>query len=199
MQLIMINPAGDSKVVGRRLADGYERAETFKFAERLQQSIQSNLSDIKVVLTRAPGEEIVPLQNASFANRLNVDLFLSIHIYHDEDLEKPKVSLIQLIFNKLSDFTRRSDGNSSVFVPVAKAHQKNIYRTKDIVNSMHSMLSRSDYQKIIDLDEVLNIPFKPLIGITAPAIGIEIGLKNDSQWELCIEPIMESLKKIIEW
>ena len=41
------------------------------------------------------------------------------------------------------------------------------------------------------------IPFKPLIGIKASGLGLEIGLKNKNDWQQYIEPLAESLTPII--
>ena len=45
---------------------------------------------------------------------------------------------------------------------------------------------------------VYKIPFKPLIGIKAPAIGLEIGLKNRSDWHQYLEPLAENLLLILK-
>ena len=52
---IMIDPAGHAKNTGRKLSDGYERAETLKFAEALKVTLEE-LYKAKALLTRAPGE-----------------------------------------------------------------------------------------------------------------------------------------------
>ena len=41
--------------------------------------------------------------------------------------------------------------------------------------------------------ELIGIPFKPLVGIRAPALGIEIGLKNKDDWERFVQPVMQAL------
>ena len=197
IQVIMINPAGDAKNVGRRLNEGFERTEAYKWAEKIQHEVQDRFG-IKVVLTRAPGDEIVPLQNASFANRLNTDLFLSLHLYKD-DSDKPKIYVYQHGYNKLVDFARRSYGDQLKFAPIFQAHQQNIFKTRDYINVFKNTLTKSEYQQSFDFFEPKFLPLKPLAGITAPSIAIEIGINGDNKWNLFEEPLVEYIGQLINW
>jgi len=62
---------------------------------------------------------------------------------------------------------------------------------------MANVLSSSDYSKWFTVIGPHAIPLKPMIGIIAPALLIEIGLPNDDDWKQMIAPITESLKPII--
>lgn len=197
IQVIMINPAGDAKNVGRRLNDGFERTEAYKWAERIQQEIQEQFG-VKVVLTRAPGDEIVPLQNASFANRLNADLFLSLHIYKD-DADKAKIYVYQHGYNKLIDFARRSSCDQLSFIPIAQAHQQNIFKSRDYISSFKNTFTKSEYQKNFDFFEPKFLPLKPLAGIIAPSIAIEIGINSDNKWSMFEDPLVEYIGQLINW
>src|SRR3990172_8684717 len=75
---IMLDPAGDAKNPGRKLDDSFERGITLQFSETLKQKLESLFPSIRVVLTRLPGETVQLLQNANFANRLDVNFYLSI-------------------------------------------------------------------------------------------------------------------------
>jgi len=88
--IIMLDPAGDAQYAGRRIDDSFERGLTLRCAEQLKQRLEQLFPQIHVVLTRLPGETVQPLQNANFANRLSVDLYLSIHFYH-ETATKPEL------------------------------------------------------------------------------------------------------------
>src|SRR5205807_2641706 len=93
---IMLNPAGDAKDAGRSLNDSFERGITLQFCQELKKEIENNYKSVRVVLTRIPGETIEPLLNANFSNRLNADLFLSIHFYK-ENAVSPKIFLYNYI------------------------------------------------------------------------------------------------------
>ena len=187
---IMLDPAGHAKNTGRKLTNGFERAETLKLAESLSAILEERYK-LKVVFTRSPGEEIVPLQNASFANRLDIDFFLSLHIYKEESA-KPKIFAYHLVFNPIADFAKRIIDPLS-FIPVYQAHFMSINRTVFAGTMIKSTLNRPDYQKQFDFYGLYGIPLKPLVGMSVPALLLEIGINEDDKWQTLVEPIIESL------
>lgn len=187
---IMIDPAGHAKDTGRKLSQSYERAQTYAQAEELK-TILENRYNAHVIITRAPGEEIVPLQNASFANRLNVDLFVRLHMYKKKT-EKPKISVHRLVFDPISDYTKQHASQLS-FIPVSQAHCKNITTTKDYAKKIFAGISEPTNQKLFDSALAPALPIKPLVGIIAPAIVLELGIHDDLQWRLSTEPIAQSI------
>jgi len=187
---IMLDPAGHARNSGRKLSNNFERAETLKLAESLS-SILEERYKLKVVFTRSPGEEIVPLQNASFANRLDVDFFLSLHIYKEESA-KPKIFAYHLVFNPIADFAKRTIDPLS-FIPVHQAHFMSINRTVFAGNMIKSILNRQEYQKQFDFYGLYGIPLKPLVGMSVPALLLEIGINEDDKWQSLVEPIIDSL------
>lgn len=96
---LMLDPAGDAQYPGRIIEDCFERGITLQFVEQLQVIITERFPSVRVVLTRFPGETRQPLQNANFANRLDVDLYISIHCYPES---KPKSQLYLYYFSLLS-------------------------------------------------------------------------------------------------
>jgi len=187
---IMLDPAGHAKNTGRKLINSYERAETLKLAESLSTILEDRYK-LKVVFTRSPGEEIVPLQNASFANRLDVDFFLSLHIYKEETA-KPKIFAYHLVFNPVADFAKRTIDPLS-FIPVHQAHFTSINRTVFAGNMIKSTLNSQQYQKQFDFYGLYGIPLKPLVGMSVPALLLEIGINEDDKWQSLVEPIIDSL------
>lgn len=194
---IIINPAGHAGDAGRKLKNSYERAETFKMAQYLQERLENKNDNLRVVLTRTPGETIVDFQNASFANRLNADLFLSLHFYWSE---KPKheIFIYYYVADPIADFARRNTPELS-FVPVLQAHQFNIYKTKHIAERMQQSLSDSSYRDFFDFGELLGIPVKPLVGIACPSILIEIGWSQGdcSNWKAVAECVVASIDSVL--
>jgi hypothetical protein len=195
--LVMINPAGHAKNVGRKLPFGeYERTVTFELAEKLQHALKDKYG-IKVVLSRFIGEEIVdPLQNASFANRLGVDFYLSIHMYAQETA-KPKVFMYHLMYDPMMDLARRFYDPLD-FIPIHQAHFSNIYETKWRGNKIKEVLTSPENQKLFDFYGMFGIPFRPLCGILAPAIAIEIGIRQENAWRSLVDSLVESLKFLQE-
>ena len=186
----MIDPSGHAKNVGRKLVESYERGETFKFAQELQKKLQQKYK-IRPILTRFPGEEILDLQNASFSNRLGVDFYISLHIYREESV-RPKIFLYHLIYDPLVDLASRII-DPFYFVSIYQSHFRNIHTTRFFASNMKNVLTLSKYQKNFNLYGLYGLPIKPLCGIIAPAIAIEVGIYQEDQWKTLVDPIVESL------
>jgi len=187
---IMIDPAGDAKNVGRKIVESYERTITFKMAESLRQKIAEKYN-FKIVFTRNPGEEVFDLQKASFANRLNVDFYLSLHIYRHE-FAKPKVFVYNLVYNPVVDFANRSL-DPYKFIPISQSHYLNINKTQLFGRSIRDYLSQEIFKNKFDFYGVYGIPIKSLVGVIAPALAIEVGICNEEQWKFLVDPIVDSL------
>jgi N-acetylmuramoyl-L-alanine amidase len=189
-KIIMINPAGHAKETGRKLTRGFERGETYKCAQQIAHMLQERYC-VKAILTRELGEELVHLQSASFANRLNTFCFLSVHIYK-EITEKPKIYFYHLVYDPVGDFATRNY-NPQSFVPVAHAHLINISLTREWAKKIKENLSAGENQTQFDFYGVYGIPVKPLVGVIAPAFLCEIGLSEDNKWESLLDSIVNSL------
>jgi len=190
---IMIDPAGDAKHTGRLIQDTLERGISLQCAESLKVALLSQLQNIRVVLTRVPGETIQPLQNASFANRLDIDLYLSLYFYQ-ESITPPTLTLYYYLENN-TDFWHKPI--NLYFYPVNQAHLKNLHKTKECGQTILSIFQENDIKKIFSPCGLFGIPFKPLYGITAPAIALEIGLKNKQDWQYIINPLVNAIEKIM--
>jgi len=191
-KLIMLDPAGHAKDTGRQLHHGYERAETYKCAEAIKKGLE-RLDDVRVILSRAPGEELVPLQSASFANRFNADLVIRLSFYK-EAAEKAKINLYYLQIDGLED---KGKSNTNPFTPINQAHLDNIQTSINYAQKLGNALSDTAYQSLLTCVEPKGLPLKPLIGIVSPAILVEIGLPKDDQWQSLSDALISSLQKII--
>lgn len=189
--LIMLAPAGDTKHIGRKIGDSFERGITLQYAEQLKKLVEGQCPSIAVIISRFPGDIISPLQNASFSNRLQVDLFISIHFYQTTET-KPQLHLYQFSYN--DDFITPIAGLS--FYHYDQAHLFNKKQTNTWATCIKQICENDQYQKLFIVQNICKLPFKPLIGVTAPAIGIEIGLKNRPDWQQYLAPIAESIYKL---
>ncbi len=189
---LMLDPAGDAKHTGRRLEDSFERGITLQCTEQLKKVLEKRHPNMRVVLTRFPGESLQPLQNANFANRLDVDFYLSIHFFQEKNI-KPQLFLYHFSYN--DDFiTKVFD---LCFYRYDQAHLFNMPTIKLWGNTIKNVLEKELYKKQFDVHSVFKLPFKPLIGIKAPAIALEAGLKYKDDWYIYIEPIADSISAII--
>jgi hypothetical protein len=195
-KIIMINPAGDAKHTGRKLTNNYERAIAMKLADSLAKAVE-NRYGMKVLITRAPGDELIHLQNASFANRVNVDFFININIYK-EDHEKPRLYLFHRMLDPLADLARRTYPLLEL-ASVNTAHMRNIHKTKSFGERIKMVMTQQDYQNLFDFSGVHGLPIKPLEGIVAPAVLFDIGLNDEERWPMFVEPITASLKFLLDY
>jgi len=192
---IMIDPAGDAQNTGRKLHDSFERGITLQCAEHLKQLLESTNKQIRVVLTRWPGETLEPLQNANFANRLDIQLYLSIHFYQEKE-RVPKLYLYQLSYSNDTFFPTKKIGLT--FTPYDQAHLESSTTTQTWALKIKEHLELPEYEKLFEVKGIFKIPFKPLVGIKAPAFAIEVGLKNKDDWKLYSQAFAQSLGPIIE-
>lgn len=191
--LIMLSPAGDAKQIGRTIGDSFERGIALQYAEQLKKIVEKQYPHVTIIVNRFPSDIVYPLQNASFANRLQVDFFISIHFYQTTEI-KPHLHLYQFTYN--DDFITPQATLS--FYSYDQAHLFRKHLTDTYINYIQQSCKKDEHQKLFITNDIIKIPFKPLIGVVAPAIGIEMGIKNSFDWQQYIEPITQSIGTIIE-
>ena len=189
---IMIDPAGDAKHTGRQIGDSLERGITLQFSEALKKTLEELYPHLRVILSRFPGETIQPLQNANFANRLDVDFYLSIHFYPEEET-KPNMFLYHFSYG--DDFITKRPHLS--FCPYDQAHRINGKTTRTWADLIAQTLTTDEHKKLFHFRGTCGLPFKPLIGVCAPAIALEIGLRKKQDWKRYVQPIALSLESIV--
>jgi len=190
---IMLDPAGDAKQTGRVIEDSLERAITIQYAHQLQEAIESFLPNSTVIITRSPGEVVHPFQNANYSNRLPTDLYVSIHFFHDPEA-KPILYLYQ--FSLGDTFITRSF--DLAMVPYDKAHQVSGAKTTEYAKKIAGNLMLKEYQSAFTTKGPFQLPYTPLIGIKAPAIGLEMNLVDKNDWHRYVEPIARSIVMALE-
>ncbi|MDP3788714.1 MAG: N-acetylmuramoyl-L-alanine amidase [Candidatus Chromulinivorax sp.] len=192
---IMIDPAGDAKHTGRLIQDTLERGISLQCAEQLKAILTQKFKNIRVILTRVPGETIQPLQNASFANRLGVDLYVSLYFYHEPETPA-HVTLYHYLENPISDLWHKPI-NLSLY-QVNQAHLLNLKITQAWGKIILDVLRDKQCSKFFSPRGFFGIPFTPLLGIKAPAIAVEVGLKNKQDWQHIIDPLVIAIERIMQ-
>ena len=191
---IMIDPAGDAKHTGRLINDTFERGIALQCAEQLKAAIIQKFPNVRVILTRVPGETIQPLQNASCANRLGVDFYISLYFYH-EPLNQGHVALYYYLENPATDLWYQP--KSLTLYQVNQAHIIHLKTTEKWGQILLKSFENKNISKFFQPRGLFGIPFTPLIGIKAPAIAIEAGLKNKQDWQQLIEAIIIAIERIV--
>lgn len=183
---IMISPEGDSTNSGRSLQEGYECGFTRQCAELLKESLEQN-SDIRVIMSHESGEHIAQHEKASFSNRLEIDMYLSLNVYA---ADKPSMQIYTYqssLFNQPTSHTRLE------LLPTTKAYIINLEKT----HRYTAFWQPTDSLKtIIHFTKPIALPIKQLEGIIAPAFALELSAQKIIDLHAYITPISEILTKV---
>ena len=191
---LMLDPAGDAVHTGRCIDDSFERGLTLQYAQQLKTYLEKTVPALRVTITRNPGEVVADLQNAHFANRMNVDLFLSIHFFKETEV----VPRCYVYTYAQADDTEMQKNNALSFWRYDKIHLYHADQTKQWAELFVQVLQQEQYNKNFSCHGYYRLPFKPLVGIKSSAIAIEIGLKHKDEWQQYIEKVGSALVGIIQ-
>lgn len=195
---LMIDPTGDAQKTGRTIADTFERSITLACAQALKDELEKLFqSQLRIIITREPGETTEPLQSATFSNRLRAHLFINLSCYQ-EPQEPASCALYYFLYHPVTDFWHKNQAKT-VFEPYFSAHCNHIAVTTTLINKFHTTLSVYRQNGLFRLEPYRGIPFKPLIGVQAPAIGCEIGVSTAEGWRLLIGPLVDGISHMIYW
>lgn len=184
--ILMIDPAGDAQETGRLIDGVYERSITLACAQALKHEIEEVLPMVTVLLTRISGEVVEPFQNAQFANRCEVDLFLRLQCFHDQAVQCHSLYFYHFSWgNELPLLV-----HNTMFIPYDKAHLMHTIVTKSYAEQLFKSLNKVSANIC---KGIFAIPCKPLRGITSPALCIEMGLTNKDSWRDYVKPIINAL------
>ena len=183
---VMVSPTGHAQDTGRKLHDGFERGATRQLAEILKKNLEEH-TDARIILTHNAGETINQEQKASFANRLNVDLYISLTVYNDDTL------YIHPYFYRNEIFSPTVD-NRLTFYPVKKAYLKSAKKVESLIQKQ---LCAPKYHSMFKIMKPRGFPLKSLEGITAPAFEFEISIKDFSDILTYEQVLSDTIRKII--
>ncbi len=190
---IMIDPIGDGKYTGREIEDTFERSLTLQCAQELKQKIESLYPHTQVILTRIAGEILQPLQNASYANRMNINLYIALSFYHEETIPG-YLSIFYYVENSL-DLQHKY--NPVHFYHISQAYLANVSSSSCIAKKFDAIFKQKNFNPHFLCLGSFGIPCMPLFGIQAPAIYLEAGLARKNDWKYLIEPILHALEEIL--
>lgn len=191
--IIMLNPAGTAQTTGRLIDGHFERSIALHAAESLKQNLEEQYPDCVVIITRKPGQTTTAIQNAHFANSLNVNLFLSLHFYQETDT-KPHVYMYRFSYNNTiichaSDFTFYRYDQSYLFNHTTSGRAACI---------MLQTWLREPHRNQFICHPPVAFPCASLIGVISPAIALDIGIKKHSDWQHYIQPLQDVIKTLKE-
>lgn len=192
-RVIVLDPAGDAKRTGRRIGDSFERGLTLQCVEKIKELIEERAPHIKVIITRMPGDNVYDLQNATLTNRLQADLFVNLNFYYTQET-KPTVYMYQFSYG--NDFTCCEQG--IVLHTYDQAYRVSKDRTTSMCQLFKKELSQQQFQPIYTITGPYSLPIKPLIGVVAPSITFDMGLKGKDWWHYYTEPLASAIIAVVD-
>ncbi|KKP95133.1 MAG: hypothetical protein US13_C0008G0032 [candidate division TM6 bacterium GW2011_GWE2_36_25] len=183
----MLSPSGHAQDTGRPLLDGFERGATRQLAEEVKKKLEKKLS-ARIILTHNAGEVITQEQKASFANRLNIDLYIALTIYNDDSLAINPYYYKNEAFNPVVN-------DRLTFYPTQKAYLQSAQKTAAIVQQ--DIFSKK-YLTTFKINKPVGIPVKLLEGVTTSAFLFEISIKKIDDILTYVKPLTHAIRKIID-
>jgi len=191
--IIVLDPAGDARATGRTIDNTFERSLTLQLSTLLSNELKQRFPNSHIIITRSTGDILEPLQNAASSNRLGADLYLHISMYATNE-KTPELYAYTYRLHPVTDAWKQTK-QPDQFTPYYRAH---VNAAETSLTLAHGLLSALQQQPgLIAPVTALALPYHPLIGITAPALGIELGIQRREQWAPCVEQLANALEKII--
>lgn len=189
---IMIDPIGDATYTGREIEDVFERSLTLQCAYKLKEKIEATCAHTEVIITRNAGQTLQQYQNASFANRMHVDLYLCLGLYYQQNIP----GNITIYYNLENSLDLQHIYNPCYFYHISQAYLANITTSKKIAQKLYALCRQKNNNPHFLCLGAFGIPCMPLFGIQPPAVYIEAGLHHKDDWNYLIQPILDALKEI---
>ena len=189
---VMLVPAGDARNQGRSLEHQFESSSSMACVESLKAAIEKTYPEVRVIVSHKAGEIVQQYQIPTMANTLGVDLVFTINCYHEQGA-KPELYVYQCSYG--ADFINKLSELNWYTVQSAYLFSKDT--THAWANIMVNKLNSDTCTSLFTIRGPFKMPFKPLIGIKVPAIGIEISLKQDDDWTSLVDPFVASLEPMV--
>ncbi|HVW99180.1 MAG TPA: hypothetical protein VHA52_01890 [Candidatus Babeliaceae bacterium] len=187
---IMIDPVGDALYPGRCLGEDFERTVTLLCAQKLKEYIESNSKSISVIITHSPGEIVEPLQNAAFANRADVNLYISIYAYHEQG-PASILWMFNTLYNPI-ELAYAYNGSSLDLCPYDHAYRYNIQAShklaQDLAKAMLKVSSRG-----FMVEGPYAFPLRSLQGVKSTSLCCEFGLAKSQDWMSMVEALAKAI------
>jgi N-acetylmuramoyl-L-alanine amidase len=187
---LVIEASGDAFNSGRTICNNFENAISFTIAQHIKEMINVHPLHAKIFINRTPTEIIAVLQNAQFANKLNTDLYISIHCYQHAQ-NRPQITLYQYSYKEPVILKKGSLG----FYTFDQIYLLNETQTNTWAQELKKILSEQNH---LDIYGTYKLPFKPLMGIDASTIGIEVGICSEQDLPLIITVLSNALEQFIK-
>jgi len=193
---IMIDPAGDAQTPGRTIHDTFERSVTLQAAEELKRLLEESKTKIKVIITRSAGETVESLQKISYANRASIDLYITLHFFEKKQ-GAAQLFFYTLMYDAQTDIGIKKKDDIEL-IPFDQAYRVSLQESQQFASRLFQFCENKLLPKQLICKAPIAFPFKPLIGIMAPSVGIELGISEKNQWQSIIPLLAQALEDIAQ-
>lgn len=186
---IVLEASGDALNPGRTIFTNFENAVSFTLTRQIKEVVEA-YTPSKIYINRTPTEVIQPFQNAQFTNKLHADLYISIHCYQQQKNHAPTITLYQYSYREPTIIKKDSLG----FYSYDQSYMLNEAQTTQWAQELKKLIAS---QNQIEINGVYKLPFKPLMGVQANSIGIEIGIDEQANLSQIAYVIGSALQQFI--
>ncbi len=189
---IIIDPAGDARTPGRTIYDSFERSITLQVAEYIRSYHTNASAHNSTKLTRTVGDIRDQYQRATFANNSDAGLYLHISAYETEE-DHPQCMIYTYRTHPTTDLWKR-DSHSMVFAPYSEAHLNTCTQSSSIAQQIYTNLSNMRPCPVT-MVVCASFPYTPLLGITIPAVAVEIGIPKKYDLKTVAQAIARAISE----
>lgn len=188
--LVLLCPQGDATSTKNDQKPCCTANQVHAFAHELGKQLQKKYN-FSIALTHELTNTVAAWRIASLSNKFEADFFLNLNLYYQSS-NRPHISLFYLTYNPLTEQKNRIF-SPCTFIPVRLAHLACLQTTKRYAQLIQAALQQPKYQKQLSIDEPLGAPLVHLVGISVPALTLEVGINAQGQWKQLIKPLVKSL------
>lgn len=193
--ILVLHPAGDAKSTERTIYNNFERGLMLQYAQELKKIIEKSAPHITVIITRHAGDIMEPLENIALANRLQANLYLSLHAYAEQQ-SIPTLRLYYLLYNPVTDIWHKKS-NKLACIPLTSAYLDNLVTTQSYATFFNKNLLAEQKKYGFITQSSLGTPFKPLVGLCIPALALEIGVTEKQDILSYATPVALSIINLV--
>jgi len=209
---IMLDPAG-TQHPSRQIQNVQEKTITLNCAEQLKKEIEQALPNSAVILTRTAGQAAknhaahgspqAASQISNYAQRANssqIDLFLSLNFYQETDT-KPHLYLYQFLYSTDNLFAlsaSKAKPSPFTFYKEEQSYLFNHAASEKAAHVIQKTANNKQYASLFTTHTVIACPCAQLKGVIVPALVLDMGLIQATDWQQYIAPLVESIKLIAQ-
>ncbi len=193
LRTIVIHPHGDKQTTGRVVARAFERTITRTLAQTLKESLES-MGICRVYITHELGQTIDQEQAATYANRLNADLYLAITAFENKKAA-PEIESFFALYDPATDFWQKKE-TALALLPITKTFLRNCTISYALGTELTKNL-RAEADQQLFINPLYGLPLQELIGVNTPGLVIEVGIQQQEQIVHVAQVIAQATRKII--